>query len=94
MSNADEADYAFLKSDQGLVVCAECGKPCAELARLRLCFHCGGWEDEGTLDRSQRSQTPPAVTPTVEAIRGEALAGLDAEELAIAIWELPEEKCA
>ena len=88
MSQTDEADYVFLKSDQGLVVCAECGEPCAEVGELRFCRRCNFYETPATMGAiSAVLKRLPADHALLKQFEAEGLVELDAEEVAISIWE-------
>ena len=88
MSTTDEADFCFLKADQGLVVCAECGERGEEVGTLRLCRRCDVWENPETVGsiKGVLRRLPPDHALLKEFEAG-GLAELDAEEMAIAVWE-------
>lgn len=88
MSPDDEADFCFFETIEGQPVCTECDEPCEEVGRLRLCLRCDLFENGETVGTiSAVLRRLPADHALLKEFEAEGLAGLDVEELAIAIWE-------
>lgn len=81
-------DYCFLKADQGLVICAECGERGEEVGTLRLCLRCDAFENPDTVGSIRAVlRRLPEAHPLREEFEVEGLAELDVEGLAVAIWD-------
>ena len=88
MSADDEADYCFFETIEGQPVCTECDEPCEEVGMLRLCLRCDLFENGETVGTiSTVLRRLPSDHALLKEFEAEGLAELDAEELAIAIWE-------